>query len=276
MHASGGISGRLMKPVLAQPKWFAVAAGVVMLVLCAPALGMKTEQLGMEQQFGSDAKLTVAYKEITQTFPGGPDPAVVVLTADDMDAPASGPPSRTSGQGRRHRPVRQPLDVQIFAEKHVARISVPLTGNGSDSTSNKALDTLRDRLVPDVLGPVTDKSYVSGRLAESRDFNDQLGDDIAPVFLFIAVVTFLLMLVSFRSVPIAVASIVLNLLSVGAAYGVMVAVFQHGWGASMLGTEKVGAIEAWMPLFVLVILFGLSMDYHVFVVSRIREAHERG
>lgn len=97
-----------------------------------------------------------------------------------------------------------------------------------------------------------------------------------PVLAFITAVTFLLMLFCFRSYVIAITSILLNLLSVAAAYGVMVAVFQHGWGASALGTEAVGAIEGWMPLFVLVVLFGLSMDYHVFVVSRIREARDGG
>lgn len=89
-------------------------------------------------------------------------------------------------------------------------------------------------------------------------------------------ITFLLMLVFFRSLPIALCSIVLNLLSVGAAYGVMVAVFQHGWGDGLVGTKGAGALESWIPLFVFVVLFGLSMDYHVFVVSRIREAYDRG
>lgn len=87
---------------------------------------------------------------------------------------------------------------------------------------------------------------------------------------------FLLMLLSFRSLTVAITSIVLNLLSVGAAYGILVAVFQHGWGASLVGAEGVGAIITWLPLFLFVILFGLSMDYHVFVVSRIREARMRG
>ncbi len=87
---------------------------------------------------------------------------------------------------------------------------------------------------------------------------------------------FVLMLLSFRSLTVALTSIVLNLLSVGAAYGILVAVFQHGWGASLVGAEGVGAIITWLPLFLFVILFGLSMDYHVFVVSRIREARLRG
>jgi uncharacterized membrane protein YdfJ with MMPL/SSD domain len=108
------------------------------------------------------------------------------------------------------------------------------------------------------------------------DFTAQLRRDIGPVFAFVMIVTFVLMLVSFRSVAIAVTAIALNLLSVGAAYGVMVAVFQHGWGAGLFGAEPAGAVESWMPLFVFVVLFGLSMDYHVFVVSRIREARDRG
>jgi len=90
------------------------------------------------------------------------------------------------------------------------------------------------------------------------------------------VLAFILMLVAFRSVTIAAVSVLLNVISMSAAFGVMVAVFQHGWGASLVGAQGVGAIESWIPLFSFVILFGLSMDYHVFVVSRIREAHDRG
>jgi uncharacterized membrane protein YdfJ with MMPL/SSD domain len=155
----------------------------------------------------------------------------------------------------------------------VARVKA--AGGGTDAVSKHALTTLRDRLVPSTVGGVA-TAYVTGQLAQSVDFNDQLGSDIAPVFVFVMIVTFLLMLVSFRSVAIAVTAILLNLLSVAAAYGVMVAVFQHGWGAGLFGAEPVGAIESWLPLFVFVVLFGLSMDYHVFVVSRIREARDRG
>ncbi|MBL1096917.1 MMPL family transporter [Streptomyces coffeae] len=277
VHTSGGLSVRLMRPVLARPKVFAVVSGALLLVLCAPALGMKTEQLGMEKQFGSDAELTVAFEEITGAFPGGPDPAEVVVRADDVGSSRFGAAvadlkKEIAASDR----FRKPVDVELHRKEGVARIEVPLSGDGKNAASERALDTLRDDLVPRILGPVSEKAYVGGQLAADRDYNDQLESDIAPVFLFIAAVTFLLMLVCFRSVPIALASILLNLLSVGAAYGTMTAVFQHGWGAELLGMEPAGAIESWMPLFVLVILFGLSMDYHVFVVSRIREAHVRG
>ncbi|MEU5613619.1 MMPL family transporter [Streptomyces sparsogenes] len=277
VHASGGISGRMMKPVLAKPGLFAVLAGALLLALCAPALGMKTEQLGMEKQFGSDSKLTVAFKEITESFPGGPAPAEVVLRSDDVSSPRfQGAVADFRRKLAASGEFGKNVEVQLHKKEGVARIEVPLAGNGANATSKHALATLKDDIVPQVLGPVSEKAYVGGELASSIDFNDQLKSDIAPVFLFIAAVTFLLMLVCFRSLPIAVASILLNLLSVGAAYGTMTAVFQHGWGAETLGMEPAGAIEGWMPLFVLVILFGLSMDYHVFVVSRIREAHDRG
>ncbi|MFE6401372.1 MMPL family transporter [Streptomyces alboflavus] len=271
-HASGSVAGSLLKPVLAKPKFFAVAATALLLALAAPAVGMKTEQLGLEKQFGSDAPLSVSFKAITEEFPGGPAPARIVVKADDITSA----PARDTLRALEQR-AGKGAEVTVHARQDVAEIAVPLPGTGTGPEAKKALADLRDevREVRDGSGGGVE-AYVGGDLAESEDFSDQLSEGIVPVFLFIAAVTFLLMLFSFRSVVIAVTSIALNLLSVGAAYGVMTAVFQHGWGASLIGSEKVGAIENWMPLFVLVVLFGLSMDYHVFVVSRIREARDRG
>ncbi|MEV0524841.1 MMPL family transporter [Streptomyces sp. NPDC050439] len=270
-HASGGIAGKLLRPVLAKPKIFAVGSAILLLALAAPALGMKTEQLGLEKQFGSDAPLSVSFREITQEFPGGPAPARVVVKADDIGSKetrdALAAVVRDAGKG---------AELTVHKSAGVAEIDVPLPGDGSDAKSKEALGELRDDVVPAAFDGLDAEAYVGGDLAESEDFGDQLSKGIVPVFAFIAAVTFLLMLFSFRSVVIAVTSIGLNLLSVGAAYGVMTAVFQHGWGAELIGSEQVGAIENWMPLFVLVVLFGLSMDYHVFVVSRISEARERG
>ncbi|MGW0902068.1 MMPL family transporter [Streptomyces sp. NPDC002853] len=270
-HASGGIAGKLLRPVLAKPKFFAIGSAVLLLALAAPALGMKTEQLGLEKQFGSDAPLSVSFREITQEFPGGPAPARIVVEADDIGSKETretlAAVVRDAGKG---------AELTVHKSAGVAEIDVPLPGDGSDAKSKEALGELRDDVVPAAFDGLDAEAYVGGDLAESEDFSDQLSKGIVPVFAFIAAVTFLLMLFSFRSVVIAVTSIGLNLLSVGAAYGVMTAVFQHGWGAELIGSEQVGAIENWMPLFVLVVLFGLSMDYHVFVVSRISEARERG
>ncbi|WP_250304503.1 MMPL family transporter [Streptomyces sp. A 4/2] len=259
---SGAVAGKLLRPVLARPAFFAVGAVVVLLALAAPALGMKTESLGLEKQFGSSSELSVAYRHIAQTFPGGPAPANVVVKAADIGSP---------GVRKALATFEEASDkVTVHQRQNVAEIEVPLPGGRADLTK------LREDRVPAAFEGTGATAYVTGDLAGSVDFTGQLKHGIVPVFAFITAVTFLLMLFCFRSYVIAVTSVLLNLLSVAAAYGVMVAVFQHGWGASLIGSEKVGAIESWLPLFVLVVLFGLSMDYHVFVVSRIREAHDRG
>ncbi|MFF3993009.1 MMPL family transporter [Streptomyces cyaneofuscatus] len=254
----GHISGRVLGPVLARPRLFAVAATVLLLGLAAPALGMKTETLGLEKQFGSDSQLSVAHRTITESFSGGPAPALVVVRAPDITAPDVG--KALAGFD----------NVTVHRDRNIAEIEVPLPGGTTGLTE------LREQRLPAAFDGTGAETYVAGETASSVDFNDQLRRGIVPVFAFITAVTFLLMLFCFRSYVIAITSIVLNLLSVAAAYGVMTAVFQHGWGASLIGSEGVGAIEAWMPLFVLVVLFGLSMDYHVFVVSRIREARGAG
>jgi uncharacterized membrane protein YdfJ with MMPL/SSD domain len=276
---SGWISAAVLRPVLAAPGVFAVLATVAMLALAAPALGIKTEQLALDKQMPSGSPLRVSSEAISKTFPGGPEPARIVVKAADVDTPqVRDAIADFKEQAGTSRHFGKDIDTTLHREAGIAEISVPLAGNGSDATSEAAVKELRGELIPRTLEPVAKdgQAYVDGETAGSMDFNGQLRRGIVPVFAFITAVTFLLMLVCFRSVPIALASVVLNLLSVGAAYGVMTAVFQHGWGAELLGTEAVGAIESWMPLFVLVVLFGLSMDYHVFVVSRIREAHERG
>ncbi|WP_425245450.1 MMPL family transporter [Streptomyces sp. NEAU-NA10] len=268
----------LLRGVLARPGVFALLAAAVLLALAAPALGMKTEKLGTDKLLPADNPTVKVSRQIEKDFPGSPAPASVVVKATDIDSAQMKQAladfeAKALASGR----TGKSIDVTVHAKENIAEVSVPLAGNGSDATSKKALTTLRETLVPDTIGKVDGTTaLVRGDLAFSVDYNDQLRKSIVPVFAFVLGVTFLLMLFSFRSPVIALTSIVLNLLSVGAAYGVMTAVFQHGWGASLVGTEGIGAVESWMPLFVFVVLFGLSMDYHVFVVSRIREAYDRG
>ncbi len=172
---------------------------------------------------------------------------------------------------------RGPVEIKLHDDKNIAFVYVPLVGGSDLDKAGESLQKLRDEVRPATLGKVDGvESPITGQVAGSKDFNDQVAGAVVPVFAFVVVFAFGLMLLSFRSLTIAVTSIVLNLLSVGAAYGILVAVFQHGWGASLVGAEGVGAIITWLPLFLFVILFGLSMDYHVFVVSRIREARLRG
>ncbi len=218
------------------------------------------------------------YRHIVAAFPGGPTPAQVVVQADDVQAaPVRQAIADFTAAALRTGQMNQPIQVTMYAPQRVVVIAVPLAGDGSDATSLRALHTLRDTVIPTTLSTVTGvHTYVAGDLAFSTDFNDRLRHSIVPVLLFVMGMAFLLMLYSFRSITIAAVSILLNLLSVAAAFGVIVAVFQHGWGASLVGTHGVGAIESWLPLFTFVVLFGLSMDYHVFVVSRIRETHDNG
>ncbi|CND44900.1 Putative membrane protein%2C MmpL [Mycobacterium tuberculosis] len=271
-----GAVGTLLRPVLARPGIAALLSAGLLLALAAPALGMKTEKLSLDQQIPPGEEIAQTYTRLNEAFPGNPEPAVVVLKARDINAPEV---KRAIDDLKRRAAasdeLNEPIDVTVHPRANVAEIEVPLAGTGADAASKHALETLRERIVPQTVGKVGE-APVTGQLAWSVDYNGQLKKAIAPVFLFVMGITFLLMLVFFRSLLIAVSAIVLNLLSVGAAYGVMVAVFQHGWGDSLVGTTGAGALESWIPLFVFVVLFGLSMDYHVFVVSRIREAHDRG
>ncbi|MEU0447898.1 MMPL family transporter [Streptomyces tendae] len=268
----------VLKRVLAKPLLAAVVAVGALLAVAAPALGMKTQNLTLDQEFGDSLPIVQTYNRVNEAFPGGSDPAEVVVKADDINAPEV----RAALADFRERAIssgasRGPVDVTMHDEQNVALVYVPLVGGSDQDKAGESLDKLRDEVRPATLGKVDGvEAPITGQVAGNKDFNDQLVGSVLPVFAFVVVFAFLLMLLSFRSLTIALTSIVLNLLSVGAAYGILVAVFQHGWGASLVGAEGVGAIITWLPLFLFVILFGLSMDYHVFVVSRIREARLHG
>jgi uncharacterized membrane protein YdfJ with MMPL/SSD domain len=173
--------------------------------------------------------------------------------------------------------MNEPIDVDVNAAKTVAVIGIPMEGDGTDSVSNQALAALRDEIIPPTLGTLADAEVaVTGTTAQAKDFNDQMKTAAPLVFAFVLMFAFGLMLVSFRSIVIATKAIILNLLSVAAAYGILVLVFQHGWGKQVLGFQFTGGIDPFLPILLFVILFGLSMDYHVFILSRIREAYDRG
>jgi RND superfamily putative drug exporter len=154
---------------------------------------------------------------------------------------------------------------------------VPVAGDFNTDRAKASLTLLRDDLAPALQHrlPGT-RVAVTGDTASSVDFTASLRSHLPLVFGFVLAVTFLVLVLSFRSVTIAATAVGLNLLSVGAAYGLLVLVFQHGFLNGLLGVQQSGFVVDWLPLFLFVILFGLSMDYHVFVVSRIREAHRRG
>ncbi|AGP54388.1 membrane protein [Streptomyces rapamycinicus NRRL 5491] len=278
----GGTESRIwravLRPVLRRPKLSLALAGGALIALAVPAVGMNTANLTMDQEFGDRLPVVNAYNHIDEAFPGGSDPARVVVKADDIDAaPVRDALARFRTEAVAKGASKGPVEVTVHHEQNLAVMEVPLIGGSDEGKAEKSLDVLRNEVRPATLGAVAGvDAPIGGSTASSKDFNDKLGSAVAPVFAFVVVFAFLLMLMSFRSLTIAVTSIVLNLLSVGAAYGILTAVFQHGWGAGLVGAEGVGAIVSWLPLFLFVILFGLSMDYHVFVVSRIREARLAG
>jgi RND superfamily putative drug exporter len=281
MRRPGGGSkfwGAILGRVLKHPGVSVFAAVTFLLVLATPVIGIHTEKLSLDKLLPADASIMQSYERITEAFPGGPTPANVVVKAPDVQSSeltsaVADFKVRALATGLVHAPILE----TVHADANVVELRVPLAGDGSDATSVRALAALRGEVIPSTFDRVPGtRAYVAGNLAFSQDFNAQLKRAIAPVIVFVLVLAFLLMLLAFRSVTIAVVSVLLNVLSMAAAFGVMVAVFQHGWGASLVGAQGVGAIESWIPLFSFVILFGLSMDYHVFVVSRIREAYDRG
>ena len=270
--------GALARAVVRRPLAWGGVAAIVLLALAAPALRLNLEDPGIHS-LPSDVPVVHSLADIAQAFPGGPVPAEVVVTGADLGGrQVSAAVAALHGQvAATHGAIREPITTAMFGHDQVLVVSVPLAGSGTNAASNSALATLRDHALPATLGKVPGISYaVAGLTAGNHDFDAQLAKTVPWVFAFVLGLAFLLLMVSFRSVYIPALSICLNLLSVGAAYGLMVLIFQDGHLQGPLGFTAYGGITAWLPLFMFVLLFGLSMDYHVFILSRIRELRQGG
>jgi RND superfamily putative drug exporter len=271
------IWGAIVDRVLRHPWTAAVLSGGVVFALAIPAFGLHTSEPGL-QGLPTGLPIVKTINRIENAFPGGAVPAHVVVQARDVTSPQveSGIRQierRALATGQMH----QPFSTQISRDRTVADVSLPLAGKGTDPASDRALDTLRGQVIPASVGKLPGvTAQVTGTTAGAKDFNDSMKSHLPLVFGFVLTMTFLLLLLTFRSIVIPITAIGLNLLSVGAAYGVLALVFQHSWAEGLLGFKSTGAITSWLPLFLFVILFGLSMDYHVFILSRVKEAHDRG
>jgi RND superfamily putative drug exporter len=272
-----GAWGWVVDRVMRHPVVSVVVAGGALVALSIPAFSLHTIDSGVQ---GLPPQLTVTktLKRIQAAFPGGSLPAQVVVQAKDVTSPEVKDGIRqielgALGTGM----MREPIETTINPAKTTAIVTVPLDGSGTDSKSIKALKSLRGTVLPQTIQKVPGTTtHVAGITAGSYDFNQQMKSRAPLVFAFVLGLAFLLLMVTFRSIVIPLKAIVLNLLSVGAAYGVLVLVFQKGNFESLLGFKSIGGIVEWLPLFLFVILFGLSMDYHVLILSRIREAFDRG
>jgi putative drug exporter of the RND superfamily len=261
----------LVRRVVRHPVAWAGAAAIAMLALAAPALGMR---LGNPiVNLPSNVVVAQTLDKIAVGFPGRPAPAEVVVTGHGLSGPrirsaVSALEEAASAGG----PIRAPITVTTVASGRGLVIFVPLAGNGSSNVSANALLYLRDQVLPQTLGRVSGITYaVTGNTATSYDWSTTLRARMPVVFAVVAGLAFLVLMIAFRSIALPLISVVLNLLSVGAAYGVITLIFQDGRLQGLLGFSTNGAIAQWVPLFMFVFLFGLSMDYHVFILSRIRE-----
>jgi uncharacterized membrane protein YdfJ with MMPL/SSD domain len=276
-HGESRVWGWILDRVLRRPVVSLVVAGGLLVALAIPALNMHTVNPGVAA-LPKDLEVMKVYDRIQAAFPGGPLPAIVAVQADDVTTPeiqagikAMSDRALDSGQ------MSEPVTTDTSPDKTVEVVNIPMDGNGTDDVSGAALATLRDSVIPATIGKVDGvQADVTGMTAGSKDFNDSMKSHLPIVFAFVLGLAFLLLLVTFRSIVVPIKAIVLNMLSVAAAYGILTWVFQDGHLENVLGFESVGGITSWLPLFLFVILFGLSMDYHVFILSRIREAVDRG
>ena len=261
--------------VQARPALSAAIAAGLLLVLTIPALGLKTVVSG-PGDIDQSLPVIKAYNAVKEEFPDkGPTAAVVVEADDVRSGPVAGEIDDLIAAAAASDTFPAPATVEYAGDGTVAEVSVPLPGDGDEQKSVDALAEVRDELVPTTIGPDA-VANVTGNTASSVDFRDQLNKRLPLIFGFVFALAFLLMMVTFRSIVIPIKAIILNLLSVGAAYGVLVLVFQDGNGESILGFSSNGGVTSWLPLFLFVILFGLSMDYHVFILSRVKELHDGG
>jgi RND superfamily putative drug exporter len=252
------------------------AATLALLALAAPAAGMRIGSPPID--LPASLPVVQTLDRISGAFPGRPAPAEIVVTGAGLDSPAvSRSLTALEHQASAAGPLREPVTVTPAARGRALIVLVPLAGDGSDSVTSAALLTLRDQVLPGTLGRVGGVSYtVTGSPAVHHDWSAVLRARTPLVVGAVAALAFLVLMIAFRSLILPVVSIGLNLLSVGAACGLVTLIFQDGHLQGLLGFTSYGAVSQWVPLFTFVLLFGLSMDYHVFILSRIRERWAAG
>ena len=262
----------LVRRVVRHPLVWGGAAVLALLVLAAPAAGMRIGSPPID--LPSNLPVVQALDQISAEFPGRPAPAEVVITGRDLDSPAmrralTALEDRASARG----PLREPVTVTPVAGGRALIAQVPLAGNGSDTPSERRpADRCGTRSCPRTIGQVRGVSYaVTGSTAVDYDWSAV--DAPAPRWCWPRWRCWpsSCCMVAFQSLTLPLVSIGLNLLSVGGAYGLVTLIFQDGHLQGLLGFTSYGAVSQWVPLFTFVLLFGLSMDYHVFILSRIRE-----
>ena len=275
-NGNGGLWSAITKRVLARPVLFATVTAAALVALALPVVSLDMAFLSGSRALHDavDAKQTVVLLE--ERFGGGlAAPAMVVVDAPDLTAPeVQASVARLVEQVGRNSAFLGPFETVVNPAGDLLFVRVALAGDRE--TAEMGVELLRDEVVPGAFDGSGAQAYVTGETAVSMDFTDAIYRSVPYVFGFVLGLAFLLLLVMFRSIVIPVKAILLNLLSVAAAFGVLVMVFQWGWGVSLLGSEAPGVIGSWMPVILFAIVFGLSMDYHMLLLNRIKEAYDQG
>ena len=274
----GGIWSAISDRVLARPGVFAAVATGALILLAAPVISLNMGFNGGANAFHDAVEGKRGLELLEEHFTSSiAAPAMVVVDAPDVNSPnIQASVDKLVSTVEQDSDFFAPFEVKVNRAGDLLYVRVPVVGAIDDQKSEDAVRHLREDIVSPVFADSGADVYVTGQTAGSVDFTDHINDKVLYVFAFVLGLSFLLLLVMFRSIVIPVKAIALNLLSVGAAYGVLVAVFQWGWGVGLLGMESSDVIEAWLPLFLFAILFGLSMDYHMLLLSRIKEAYDQG
>jgi uncharacterized membrane protein YdfJ with MMPL/SSD domain len=268
-RSGGGIWSRVAAVALRRPGWSLAAGVAVLLALAAPYAGVETGQAGVGTLPASFQART-AYEAIEHSFGPQGTAAAEVVVRGQRTGELRAAVERLQTMLAKD-PAYGKTSVDVAPGAAVTRVAVPVDGDAVGTQAMTAVHELRSRYIPRAFGGVDAEVLVGGESADELDFAG-IAQHMQPiVFAFVLGLSFLVLMVALRSVVIPLTAIATTLLSVGAAYGLLVLVFQDGVGAGLLGFQTTDAIEAWLPLFLFTILFGLSMDYHVFLLSRIRE-----
>ena len=273
---AGGFWDRVTGFVMRRP---AVLVTVTTIVLFAVGLVYFTIDLGQSgiTTLPEDATARQAFELLGEEFSevSLEEPHVVVVDAADVNSSAIQEGIQEFTALTADDPAFGPSSVRVNSAGDLAVISLPATSDVQSTEALDSVETLRDDYVPQAFGGVDAEVLVGGPSAFTVDFNGIVDTFTPIVFAFVLGMSLILLLLAFRSIVVPIKSVIMNLLSVGASYGLLVAVFQHGWGNEIFGFKQVDRIDAWIPLMMFSILFGLSMDYHVFLLSRIKERYDQ-
>ena len=262
--------GRIVAIVMRRPAASLAAATVFMLAAALPVLELETGSSGiatLPDRFESKRGFLLLNEEAPgQTT----DPVRIVIDADADSAAVEAAVGRLQ-DALAARPIFAEPTVETNEAGDTILVTVPIAGDAVSEPAIEAVRDLREKVIPQSFGGVQAEVLVGGDTAVELEYHDTMDRWLLRVFAFVLALSFVLLTIAFRSLVVPATAIVMNLLSVGAAYGLLVLVFQEGIGNELLGFQQVDHIEAWVPLFLFSVLFGLSMDYQVFLLSRIRE-----